>query len=98
SDVAAEATAEAARLFGLECPTPLVPRSREQVARFFGDLTPVGPGLVFTGEWHPVIGGHPPEHTLMYAGVGSCVQVPDLPPGPDGVAGLPYPLRSVRPR
>ncbi|SEG69541.1 S-adenosyl methyltransferase [Thermomonospora echinospora] len=79
SDVATAATAEAARLFAAECGRPLVPRGREEVAGFFGDLAPVDPGLVFTGEWWPDIASQPPEHSLMYAGV-ACSRPLSSPP------------------
>ncbi|REE97725.1 SAM-dependent methyltransferase [Thermomonospora umbrina] len=98
SDVAAQATAEAARLFGDECPVPLVPRPRDEVAAFFGELTPVSPGLVFTGQWCPSVVGRSPERTLMYAGIGASVPLPELPSRPRvETVRHPYGLRSVHP-
>lgn len=31
----------------------MYPRTREQVAAFFGDFEPVAPGVVRAGQWHP---------------------------------------------
>lgn len=47
------------------------PRSREQIAALFGDLTHLGPGLICTGRWHPASRyvDHPPEHSAAFAGI-----------------------------
>jgi hypothetical protein len=49
---------------------PGVPRSREQVARFFAGLDMVPPGLVNLPEWRPVHVGPAPGPVVFYAGIG----------------------------
>jgi hypothetical protein len=49
---------------------PGVPRSQEQIARFFGGLEMVSPGLVNVSEWRPAHIGPAPCPTLFYAGIG----------------------------
>jgi hypothetical protein len=49
---------------------PGVPRSRAQVARFFGGLEMVSPGLVSVSGWRPGEIGHVPGPALFYAGIG----------------------------
>lgn len=88
ADADGAATTAAARLFGAECPCPLVPRTREEIAAFFGDLPPVEPGLVFTAQWRPAHPPRAPEHALMYAGV-AC---PRPLPAPEGRTPSPVPL------
>jgi SAM-dependent methyltransferase len=47
------------------------PRTREQVAALFGDLTHLGPGLVPVGSWHAdsPFTRSPPEHSSAFAGI-----------------------------
>jgi hypothetical protein len=49
---------------------PVVARTREQVARFFGGLDMLPPGLVEVSRWRPEVIGATPAPTLCYAGVG----------------------------
>jgi SAM-dependent methyltransferase len=57
---------------------PGVARSREQVARFFGGLDMLEPGLVEVSRWRPDVIGAPPEPALFYAGIG-CKSSPGRP-------------------
>ncbi|WP_067467582.1 SAM-dependent methyltransferase [Actinomadura macra] len=69
ADFAPVATLEAARLYTAGCTAPLVPRGKEEIAAFFGDLELLLPGLVPTAQWRP---DAPFEHVgraLMYAGL-----------------------------
>ncbi|MFD3511954.1 SAM-dependent methyltransferase [Streptomyces sp. NPDC058657] len=47
------------------------PRSRDQVAAHFGDLTHLGPGLTPVGAWHEdsPFAHLPPEHSSAFAGI-----------------------------
>ncbi|WP_436533851.1 SAM-dependent methyltransferase [Actinoplanes sp. HUAS TT8] len=47
------------------------PRTREQIATFFGDLTLIDPGIVPVSEWRPVPGAHlpTPHDVAIYGGV-----------------------------
>jgi S-adenosyl methyltransferase len=49
---------------------PGVARSREQVARFFGGLDMLAPGLVEVSRWRPEVIGAAPAPPLFYAGIG----------------------------
>ena len=49
---------------------PGVPRSRAQIARFFGGLDMVSPGLVSVPGWRPDAIGPAPGPALFYAGIG----------------------------
>jgi hypothetical protein len=49
---------------------PAVARSREQIARFFGGLEMVSPGLVDVSGWRPGHLGPPPGTAVFYAGIG----------------------------
>lgn len=49
---------------------PAVARSREQIARFFGGLEMVSPGLVNVSEWRPAHIGPAPCPAVFYAGIG----------------------------
>lgn len=49
---------------------PGVPRTREQIARFFGGLEMVAPGLVNVSRWRPADRGPAPDPALFYAGIG----------------------------
>ena len=51
---------------------PMVPRTREQVQRFFDGFELVQPGVVYVPEWHPDWEGEhvDPETTFMLGGVG----------------------------
>jgi S-adenosyl methyltransferase len=49
---------------------PGVARSREQVARFFGGLDMLEPGLVDVSRWRPDVIGTPAGPALFYAGIG----------------------------
>ncbi len=50
SDIQAEAVAESSRVYNEMSSVPYTPRSREQVARFFGGLDLVDPGVVPIGR------------------------------------------------
>lgn len=72
--------------------SPLVTRTREEIAALFAGLPLVDPGLVFTVQWRP---GHPPpdppEAAGLYAGVAYKPPAPggsghDA-PAPDGLTG-----------
>lgn len=62
----------AAQQLSARTPTPLHPRTYTEVSAFFGDLSMVDPGLVFTCEWRPDSGEiiECPERTGAYAGIG----------------------------
>jgi hypothetical protein len=49
---------------------PGVPRTWGHIARFFGGLEPVPPGLTAVSRWRPDHLGPPPGPALFYAGVG----------------------------
>jgi hypothetical protein len=50
---------------------PGVPRSREDIDRFFGGLDMVAPGLVSASAWRPAhLGPAPAGPALFYAGIG----------------------------
>jgi hypothetical protein len=49
---------------------PGVARSHEQIARFFGGLDVLPPGLVEVSRWRPEVIGATPGPALCYAGVG----------------------------
>ncbi|GAA2581071.1 SAM-dependent methyltransferase [Actinomadura fulvescens] len=69
--------AEAARvaeLYTTACVSPLVLRTREEVAEFFGDFELLDPGLAFTAQWRPR-GERPPPRGQLLAGVG--IRPPD---------------------
>jgi O-methyltransferase involved in polyketide biosynthesis len=51
SDIEAEATAEAAQRYNAMSSATLTPRSREQVASFFGKLEVFPPGVVPLSDW-----------------------------------------------
>jgi hypothetical protein len=58
---------------------PGVARSRGQIARFFGGLDMLAPGLVEVSQWRPHVTGPPrPTPTLFYAGIG-CKTSPGRP-------------------
>jgi S-adenosyl methyltransferase len=57
---------------------PGVARNCEQVARFFGGLDMLEPGLVEVSGWRPDVIGAPPGPTLFYAGIG-CKSGPGRP-------------------
>ncbi|QXJ26160.1 SAM-dependent methyltransferase [Actinomadura graeca] len=69
ADFAPAATLEAARLYTAGCESPLVPRGRDEIAAFFGDLEPLPPGLVPTGRWRPDGPAGRAGRDLMYAGL-----------------------------
>jgi hypothetical protein len=54
-------------------PTPVTPRPKADVERFFTGLDMVEPGLVWASQWHPEhpdeVGDHP-ERSAIYVGVG----------------------------
>ena len=63
--------AEQARAAYENASAPGVPRTREQIARFFGGLDMVSPGLVNVPDWRPAhIGLASPGPVLFYAGIG----------------------------
>jgi hypothetical protein len=51
SDVRASEVSEMARQYNTNTPSPITPRSRDQVGRFFDGLQMAGPGLVNLTEW-----------------------------------------------
>ncbi|MBV9206743.1 MAG: SAM-dependent methyltransferase [Actinobacteria bacterium] len=51
SDIAPEASAEMARRYNQMSSTPITPRDRAQVARFFDGLDMAPPGLVPISQW-----------------------------------------------
>jgi O-methyltransferase involved in polyketide biosynthesis len=51
SDIRASEISEMSRQYNTNTPSPIIPRSREQVERFFDGLEMVGPGLVNVTEW-----------------------------------------------
>lgn len=66
-DLAATMAQEFARL---RVSTPLIPRTRHQIAQFFTEFDLVAPGLVFPTRWDPDRVGDDPGAQWMYAGVG----------------------------
>jgi hypothetical protein len=56
SDVAADAGARATKAYNDQVAVPQTRRSRDQVARFFGGLELVSPGIVQTTDWRPASG------------------------------------------
>jgi hypothetical protein len=54
-------------------PTPLTPRSHQEVSRFFAGFELVEPGLVWVPQWRPDPGDEPdphPERASNYGGIG----------------------------
>jgi O-methyltransferase involved in polyketide biosynthesis len=51
SDIRSEEVAEMARRYNATASAPITPRTRDQVARFFGGLEMIRPGLVNLTEW-----------------------------------------------
>jgi O-methyltransferase involved in polyketide biosynthesis len=51
SDMRASEVSEMARQYNTNTPSPITPRSRDQVERFFNGLQMVGPGLVNLTDW-----------------------------------------------
>ena len=66
-DLAAKVAEEFARL---RITTPLIPRTRHQIGRFFDGFDLIEPGLVFPTQWVPERLGDDPGAQWMYAGVG----------------------------
>jgi hypothetical protein len=62
--------AQQARDAYADASAPGVPRTRAQIARFFGGLDMVAPGLVNLSGWRPADSGPAPGPALFYAGVG----------------------------
>jgi SAM-dependent methyltransferase len=61
---------ERARAIYRRASSPLITRTREEVAALFGGLPLVDPGLVYTVQWRPdVPPPDPPEAAGLYAGV-----------------------------
>jgi hypothetical protein len=69
-DFAPEGVAEAARIYTAGCSVPLVPRSRAEIAAFFGELEAAAPGLAPLSPWRRGGRERPPGPALVYAGVG----------------------------
>ncbi|MBA9003978.1 SAM-dependent methyltransferase [Thermomonospora cellulosilytica] len=69
ADLAGAGARRAAELFTRETGIPLVPRTRAEIAAFFGDFRLVEPGLVATSQWRSTGPVRPPAQVLMYAGV-----------------------------
>ncbi len=71
SDARPELAAKVADEFArLRITTPLVPRTRNRIGRFFDGFDLVEPGLVFPTQWDPERLGDDPGAQWMYAGVG----------------------------
>jgi SAM-dependent methyltransferase len=66
-ELAAKVADEFARL---RITTPLIPRTRHQIGRFFDGFDLIEPGLVFPAQWDPERLGDDPGAQWMYAGVG----------------------------
>ncbi|WP_028476858.1 SAM-dependent methyltransferase [Nocardia sp. CNY236] len=49
--------------------SPIVPRTRAEIIRLFGDFELVDPGLVFVSQWRPDPDDAPSGQRNMYAGV-----------------------------
>ena len=60
-EAAVEANAAMNQMWNNSSPTPITPRSREQVARFFRGLQMVEPGLVSMSRWRPEPGSSQDE-------------------------------------
>jgi hypothetical protein len=67
--IPAEAASRARKVYE-GASAPGVTRTRAQIARFFGGLSMVSPGLVNICEWRPAHVGPVPGPTLLYAGIG----------------------------
>lgn len=78
ADHISASAAQLARDVYVGASAPGVPRRREQIARFFGGLEMVSPGLVSVSGWRPGHIGPPPGPALFYAGVG-CKRSPGRP-------------------
>jgi hypothetical protein len=71
---AAAALAEEFTRLGIN--TPMVPRSAEQISRFFAGFKLVEPGLVSPAEWRPDLAPAPgPDTRWMLAGVGRLAEM-----------------------
>lgn len=57
----------AAQQYAARTPTPVYPRSREEILRYVAGLTLIEPGLVFVPRW---LGRAEPERSTSYAGIG----------------------------
>jgi hypothetical protein len=68
-NLSAEAARQAHAAYA-EASAPCVARSREQVARFFGGLDMVSPGLVDVAGWRPDVIGAPLGSAMLYGGIG----------------------------
>ncbi len=70
-DIAADEMAEAQRRYNESTNAPIKMRTQEEVARFFGGLNLVDPGLVQLHRWRPGPAGPEPRHDVAaYGGVG----------------------------
>jgi hypothetical protein len=67
--ISAEAARQAQATYA-EASAPCVARSRQQVARFFGGLDMMPPGLVNVAGWRPEVIGAPQAPTVLYGGIG----------------------------
>jgi hypothetical protein len=73
SDIMAEEVTGAAKLINDQPGFALVPRTRDEVARFFAGLEMVEPGVVLIDEWRPDEGAPGPSETWpapFYGGLG----------------------------
>lgn len=62
-------------------PQPMVPRSHEQIQRFFGDLELLDPGLVQAAAWRPDTTKDAPRSGWLLAGVARKSQFVAVEPG-----------------
>ena len=70
-DFAQERVVKAARLHNARCTAPLVPRTHDAIASFFGELEMLPPGLAPLLPWRRVTGARrAPGTPVMYAGIG----------------------------
>jgi hypothetical protein len=70
-DIAADEMAEAQRRYNESTDAPIKLRTQEEVARFFGGLNLVDPGLAQLHRWRPGPAGPVPRHDVAaYGGVG----------------------------
>jgi S-adenosyl methyltransferase len=74
ADHIAPAAAARAREAYAGASAPAVTRSREEIARFFGGLAMVPPGLVDVSAWRPAHLGTAAGPVLFYAGIGHKTQ------------------------
>lgn len=75
--LSAEAARQAQAVYA-DASAPGIARTHEQVARFFGGLDMVSPGLVDVAEWRPNVIGAQPRPAVFYGGI-ACKTRPGRP-------------------